>query len=127
MGIQKRYLSEVDTAGSYSKMQTLTSTSTATPLNSYGVTLITAATTAGSNAFTLGAPKTAGVHKYVAVTLGTTDSVAVSLSTAVAFWGSTNSTVTFSTGAGEKHLALVAASATSWAVLSQSTGVTFSA
>ena len=128
MSIRKRYISEVDTAGSYSKLQSLASADAGASLNSYGVSLINADSTAGGNVFVLGAPKTGGVHKYIAVTLGTTDSVVVTTdSTTTTFWGSTNAIVTFSTGAGEKYLNLVAASATSWAVVGVSTGVTFSA
>lgn len=128
MGIQKRYLREVDTAGSYSKLQTLTSTDTATEINPYGVTLITSASTDSTNAFDLGDITVAGVHKYIAVTLGTTDAVVINTnSTTTTFWGSTNNTATASTGAGEKALALVAATTSSWAVVGQTTGWTFSA
>lgn len=128
MGYQKRYLREVDTAGSYSKLQALTDTDTATEVLSYGVTTITSASTVGTNTFAMASPKSGGVHKYFAVTAGTTDGPTLShSSTAVTYFGSTNGTVTFSTGTGEKFLALVATSATEWAVIGQSTGVTFSA
>ena len=127
-GIQKRYLKEVDTAGSFSKLQALTSTSTATAVLPYGVTTITAGTTVGTNNFALASPKVAGVHKYIAVTVATTDAPILSqASTATTFFGSTNGLATFSTGAGEKFLSLVATSTSVWAVVGQSTGVTFSA
>ena len=128
MAYEKRRLREVDTAGSYSKVQALTSTSTGTAVESFGLTTITSASTDSTNTFGLKGAPAGGVHKYVAVTLGTTDSVVLTgASTAVTFFGSTNATCTFSTGTGEKHIQLVATSTSEWAVVAQSTGVTFSA
>lgn len=127
MSIQKRYISEVDTAGSYSKVQALTEASTATEILNFGVTTINSGTTASANSFAMADPKAAGQHKYLAVTVGTTDAPVVTVSTGVNFFGSTGSTLTFSTGAGEKWLQLVATDATEWAIVAQSTGVTISA
>jgi hypothetical protein len=42
------------------------------------------------------------------------------------FFGSDDDTVIFSTGAGKKWLSLIATSATEWAVVGQSTGLTYS-
>jgi len=126
MAYEKRRLREVDTAGSYSKLQTLTSTSTGTEVLSFGVTTINSGSTDSANSFGMADPKSGGLHKYVAVTVGTTDSVVLTLSTAVNIFGSTNSTVTFSTGTGEKFLSLVATAATEWAIVGQSTGVAYS-
>jgi hypothetical protein len=128
VGIKKQYVRTVADAGSNSKLQQLASADTATAVLNYGVTTINSDSTSGTNSFTMDDPIHGGTHKYIAVTLGTTDSVVLaSASTTVTFFGSTNATVTFSTGAGEKHLGLVSVSATEWAVVSQSTGVTFSA
>ena len=127
MAIQKRYLREADTAGSNSKLQALTSTSTATEIINFGVTTINSGSTTGTNSFAMADPKDAGLNKTIAVTVGTTDAPIVTLSTGVNFFGSTGSTLTFSTGTGEKWLQLVATGATEWAIVAQSTGVTISA
>jgi hypothetical protein len=128
MAYQKRPLREVATGGRYEMVQELTSTSTGTEIEPFGLTTITSASTDSTNTFGMKAAKNAGVHKHIAVTLGTTDSVVVTgNSTLVTFFGSTNATCTFSTGTGEKYLQLIATSTIEWAVVSQSTGVTFSA
>lgn len=127
MAYEKRRLREVDTAGSYSKLQQLTSTQDGTEVLSFGVTTLDSDSTNG-NAFSMASPKSGGVHKYVAVTLGTTEEVALAhASTAVTYFGSTNGVLTFSTGAGEKWIQLVATSDVQWAIVAQSTGVTLSA
>ena len=127
MGFQKRYLRETDTAGSNSNLQALTSTSTGTEIFNYGVTTINSGSTTGTNAYAMADPKSAGLNKSFAVTVGTTDAPIVSVSTGINFFGSTGSTLTFSTGTGEKWLQLVATSTAEWAIVAQSTGVTISA
>jgi hypothetical protein len=127
MGIRKRYLREAQTAGANAKLQSLTSTSTATEIINYGVTTINSGSTVGTNTFAMADPKDGGLEKALAVTVGTTDAPIVSVSTGVNFFGSTGSTVTFSTGAGEKWMQLVATGATEWAIVAMSTGVTISA
>lgn len=127
MGYQKRQQREVDVAGSYSKLQSLTSTSTGTEVINFGVTTIDSGSTVGTNAYAMADPKSGGQHKYFAVTVGTTEAPVVTVSTGVNFFGSTGSTLTFSTGTGEKWLQLVATGATEWAIVAQSTGVTISA
>jgi len=135
MAYEKRRLREVDTAGSYSKVQALTEAdaSTADPsVNSYGFSVIDVGTTAAAQAndatFALAAPAAGGVHKYISVLSGTTDAVIITThSTAVTFFGSTDATVTATTGAAARHLELIATSSTGWAVIAESTGWTFSA
>lgn len=128
MGIKKQYQRVVADAGFNSKVQSLTHSDTATAVNNYGLTTINSGGGVGVNAFTMDDPVQGGTHKFVAVTLGTTAQVSLaSNSTTVTFFGSTNGTVTFSTGTGEKFLSLVSVSASEWAVVGQSTGVTFSA
>jgi len=109
-------------------VQALTSTSTGTAVEPFGLAAITSASTDSTNTFALKGAKAAGVHKYVAVTVGTTDSVVLTgNSTAVTFFGSTDATCTFSTGTGEKFIQLIATSTSEWAIVAQSTGVTLSA
>jgi hypothetical protein len=135
MAYEKRRLREVDTAGSYSKVQALTEAdaSTATPvIDSFGFSVINVGTTAAAQAndatFILKAPKAGGVHKYISALSGTTDAVIITThSTAVTFLGSTNATVTATTGAAARHLQLIATSSTGWSVVGESTGWTFSA
>ena len=135
MAFEKRRLREVDTAGSYSKVQALTeaNASTAVPsVNSYGYSVINVGTTDAAQAndatFALAAPKAGGVHKYISAVSATTDTVIITThSTAVTFFGSTDATVTMTTGAAARHLELIATSSTGWSVIAQSTGWTFSA
>lgn len=135
MAYEKRRLREVDTAGSYSKVQALTEAdaSTATPsINSYGFTTISVGTTDAAQAndatFIVAAPKAGGVHKYISVLSGTTDAVIIATNSTVItkFFGSTNGIVTATTGTAARYLELVAGSTASWSVISESTGWTFS-
>jgi hypothetical protein len=130
--IQKRYLKEVDTAGSYDAVQAaINSSSTDVNIEPFGFTPINAATTESGTTGTvdvvLGDPGGAGVRKSIAVTLGSTKSVTlVMATTTTTFFGSNNDTVVFSTGAGEKFIQLVATSTSEWAVVGASTGLTYS-
>lgn len=112
-------------AGVRDATQTLTHADTATTLKSYGVTFITSTSTAGTNIFTLDAPK-AGYRKSIIVDVNTTDAVDVAhASSASVFFGTTANALRFSTGAvTPKRAVLVGKSTSVWAVEYLSTGVT---
>lgn len=123
MSIVKTYNQQVDAYGGSDVVQALTSTGTA--VNRHGVTTITASGS-GTQTFGLQSP-VKGVRKTILVDLNSTADVAVALnSTTTTFYGTTANLATFSTGVGVKALELVGLSTSSWAVVSQTTGVTLS-
>jgi hypothetical protein len=127
MAITKEYQRRAFTAGQMGKVQSLTNASTAVRVTNYGVTSIssTAGGTAAVHAYQMDAP-TKGLRKTLVVNAGSTRTVSVdNASTAVTFFGSTEDGISFSTGAGKyRSIELVGLSATQWAVVAQTTGVT---
>jgi hypothetical protein len=131
MGVAKTYFRTIALGGVTETVQALTGASTATTIKSFGVTSIfsTAGGTAGQHAFKMASPEV-GITKTLVVDVGSTREVKVQVgaTTAVTIFGTTHNNVTFSTGAGRyRNLSLVGLSATQWAVVSRSTGVTLSA
>jgi hypothetical protein len=89
------------------------------------VTLITNSSV--NNTFIMQAPRK-GVRKtLIADPNSTGDIVVAQASTSVFWFGSTSNIATFSTGAGVKVMDLVGMSATEWAIVSRTTGVTLAA
>jgi hypothetical protein len=119
---------ELSSAGIVEHVEAKTSTNSGDTLSSYGVSVITAAATAGDNTFILPAAKT-GVRKMIAVDVNTTDAVdIVGATTLQTFFGTTSNAIRFSTGAvAPKRAELIGrstAAAGGWIVLHLSTGVT---
>ena len=127
--VTKRYTRHVMAGGLADVVQTLTSTSTGTAVQSHGVTTIASANagTAGNHGFILEAPEK-GLRKTIVADLNSTRTVTIyNESTAHTFFGSTSNSVAFTTGTGLKWVNLVGVSTSVWAVTSASTGVTIAA
>jgi len=126
MGVVKQYLTEVQTGGRRENLQSLTD-STGTAVKSYGVTTLTNSSDVDQTYLVGSAPQT-GLRKTI---LGLMESTGVLIigqaSSSITFFGSTNNLITLTTGAGVKSIDLVGLSATSWGVISETTGLTFSA
>jgi hypothetical protein len=126
MGVTKPYTPRAITNGSIERIQALTGGSTATRIQNYGVTTITS-TAGGStaeHAFVLKKP-VKGLRKTLLVDPNSTREVlVVADSTTHTLFGSTGNALRFSTGAGTKRAELIGLSATQWALLHASTGVT---
>lgn len=125
MAVTKTYTRNLDTAGRIDKIQSLTQASTATRINNYGVTTI--ANSSANNTFVLNAPVQGLRKTIIADPNSTGEIVVVGPTTTVLFYGSTNNIATFSTGTGVKVLDLIGISATSWAIVSRTTGITLAA
>ncbi len=126
MGVVKQYLTEVQTGGRRENLQALVD-STATAIKNYGVTTISNSSDVDQTYLVGLAPQT-GLRKTI---LGQMDSTGVLIvgqaSSAITFYGSTNNLITLTTGAGVKAIDLFGLSATSWGIISPTSGLTFSA
>lgn len=125
--VVKLYNRTVADGGFADEVQALTSTSTGTAIARHGVTTIASANagTAGDHGFTLKGPEK-GLRKTIVVDVNSTRTVTINNdSTADKFFGSTHSSLTFSTGLGKKWVNLVGTSTSGWAITSASTGVTY--
>ena len=121
----KVYSQQVLAAGQLEKVQGPLSNSTATRINTYGVTFITATT---QEDYKFAAAPRKGLRKTIVATVGSTRDLRVlQATTTVTYYGTTHSTVTFSSGVGAKTLSLIGVSTAQWAITAKSTGVTTSA
>ena len=126
MGVIKQYMTEVQSGGRRENLQSLID-STATALKNYGVTSVTNSSDVDQTYLVGSAPQT-GLRLTI---LGNMDSTGILIigqaSSAITFYGSTNNLITLTTGAGVKVMDLVGLSATSWGIISETTGITLSA
>lgn len=127
MAITKTYTREVFDAGSAQVVQTLSTSDTGTTVNPYGVSKFVN-TAANDKVYGMGAP-IVGLENTLIADLQGLGSVTVNTdSTATTIFGTTNTQIAFSTGAGRyRHLQLVGLSTSEWAIVSSSTGVTLAA
>lgn len=126
MAITKTYTREVFDAGSAQVVQALSTSDTGTTVNPYGVTTFTNGS--DDKTYSMGAP-IVGLEKVLVADISSTGvTTVITDSTTTTIFGTTNTAIAFSTGAGRyRNVSLVGLSTSQWAVVSSSTGVTLSA
>ena len=126
MAIVKQYTRKVFDAGSAQNVQSLSTSDTGTTVNPYGVTTFTNGS--DDKTYSLGAP-IVGLEKVLLVDISSTgETTVITDSTTTTIFGTTNTALTFSTGAGRyRNVSLVGLSTAQWGIVSSSTGVTLSA
>lgn len=117
-------------AGEVDRVTAVSASGAGGTLAGFGTTVITSASTAGSNIFHLPDPVVKGQVKRLVVSVGTTDAVdvLVSATTTRTIFGATGNALRFSTGANKLNGATLVAVSTSgnarWGVTAAGAGVT---